>query len=809
GAGTGGVQGGAARRTAAGMDRRGVPAGRPRATPQTADLLASIVRSSGDAMYALTRDDLICSWNSAAEQLFGFRAEEVMGCPVDVIVPPGLAEEVAAITAAVVSTGEVHHRETRRLRRDGSVVDVALTVSPIHDGAGRIVGRSAIARDITDRKRAERELATARQRFERAFEDAPIGMAIVDLDGRFAEVNRALREFLGRDDAALLGRHASCVAHPDDLEEQLRTLRSVREGAQRTAHYEARFVRPDGAQRWGAVGASVVRDGDGPPLHYVVQVLDITARRTQEQQLASYTDEVKERTSRDPVTGLPARPAFEADIAARMAAGEALTVLLLAAEGLPTVLDRHDRGAADAALRAAAAAVASACRASDRTYRPGLRTLALVLPGASRRDAHRAADRIRRHAEAHEPALRLTSHVLELPAGASSLTRLLRELDDATAADGGPSVQDPATLGAPAAPHGPGPVLADTADRIAAMLAAARAHLAMDVAWLSEFSGGRQVFRALDGDAASFGLAAGEGLPLSGSICLRVLDGRLPAAIGDTSRHPAAAELEVTARARLGAYAGAPVRLADGRLYGMLCAASHAARPALDDRDVGVLALVADLVAERIDHESRQATRRRLDVEDAGVSALLAALDARDHYTAGHSEAVVELSAGVARALGLPGHAVQEVEQVALLHDIGKVGIPDSVLHKPGPLDELEWELMRQHSALGGRILAGIASLAHLSAAVRAEHERWDGLGYPDGLSGTAIPIAARIILAADAYHAMTSDRPYRSAMPPAAALDELRACAGTQFDPAVVDALVAVVAPPAAIPPAPVALLT
>jgi PAS domain S-box-containing protein len=177
------------------------------------------------------------------------------------------------------------------------------------------------------------------------------------------------------------------------------------------------------------------------------------------------------------------------------------------------------------------------------------------------------------------------------------------------------------------------------------------------------------------------------------------------------------------------------------------------------------------------------------------LEALLAALDARDHYTGAHSEAVVDLSRAVALRLDLSEPKVEEVTQTALLHDIGKVGIPDSVLLKAGPLTELEWELMREHPAIGARIVSGLKPLAHLAPAVRAEHERWDGGGYPDGLSGTAIPVASRITFACDAYHAMISDRPYRKSLGHETATERLQNNAGSQFDPDVVSALIDVLA--------------
>ena len=173
------------------------------------------------------------------------------------------------------------------------------------------------------------------------------------------------------------------------------------------------------------------------------------------------------------------------------------------------------------------------------------------------------------------------------------------------------------------------------------------------------------------------------------------------------------------------------------------------------------------------------------------VAALAQTLGARDQYTGDHSESVVDLTERVAEGLALDRDRIAQVRTAALLHDIGKVGVPDEILHKPGPLNDSEWEVMRQHPVIGERIIRAIPGMGGVARAVRHEHERWDGHGYPDGLAGEQIPIEARIILACDAYHAMTSDRPYRKAMPHREAMAELTANAGTQFDPQVVEALV------------------
>jgi diguanylate cyclase (GGDEF)-like protein/putative nucleotidyltransferase with HDIG domain len=173
------------------------------------------------------------------------------------------------------------------------------------------------------------------------------------------------------------------------------------------------------------------------------------------------------------------------------------------------------------------------------------------------------------------------------------------------------------------------------------------------------------------------------------------------------------------------------------------------------------------------------------------VEALAVALLERDRYTGEHSEAVIEMSAAVARSLGLSGEEVERVRSAALLHDIGKVAIPDEILHKPGPLTDQEWEMMRQHPVIGERILRVVPGLGTVARIVRHEHERWDGRGYPDGLAGEHIPVGSRIIIAADTYHAITSHRPYRAARSHSEAIEELSRCAGTQFDPSVSAALI------------------
>jgi HD-GYP domain-containing protein (c-di-GMP phosphodiesterase class II) len=170
-------------------------------------------------------------------------------------------------------------------------------------------------------------------------------------------------------------------------------------------------------------------------------------------------------------------------------------------------------------------------------------------------------------------------------------------------------------------------------------------------------------------------------------------------------------------------------------------------------------------------------------------------LEEDDEYTGRHTEDVVGLSVAVAERMELDEDTRRAAELGALLHDIGKIAVPSEIINKPGPLDDDEWAIMKTHTVEGERMLQQVGGLlADVGVVVRASHERWDGGGYPDGLVGEAIPVAARIVSACDAYNAMTTDRSYRKSLGVERAVEELRRCAGTQFDPAVVDALVAIV---------------
>jgi HD-GYP domain-containing protein (c-di-GMP phosphodiesterase class II) len=242
----------------------------------------------------------------------------------------------------------------------------------------------------------------------------------------------------------------------------------------------------------------------------------------------------------------------------------------------------------------------------------------------------------------------------------------------------------------------------------------------------------------------------------------------------------------------------APVYALDGALapIGLLAAfAGTELGPGVCLLVIPLAAVLAVLSRER---QGRIDQALELSAAYQGTAMLLGdVVEADDAYTGSHSRGVVELSLAVADQLGLDHRQRRNVELAALLHDVGKIAVPKEIVNKPGPLDDEEWEIMHRHTIEGEAMLKRVGGvLAEVGRVVRSSHEHVDGSGYPDGLAGEEIPIEARIVTCCDAFSAMTTTRSYRKAMPTETAIEELRACAGTQFDAGVVTALIAITVP-------------
>ncbi|HEV2814508.1 MAG TPA: HD domain-containing phosphohydrolase, partial [Solirubrobacteraceae bacterium] len=406
---------------------------------------------------------------------------------------------------------------------------------------------------------------------------------------------------------------------------------------------------------------------------------------------------------------------------------------------------------------------------------------AVVLADAQAEDVHRVGQRLRTAVADLGLGVGLSYGSAAWPADASTKEALLLR------ADGRLYSSKPTGRGRRAGATGEASGRPAPSERtlVGQVLGVAREALGLEIACLLEVKGGHHVVRAFDGVGEPFDVRIGTAFAVHETVAQRLTDLGIERELVDPSEHELLRDMPTVSDCAMRAFVAMPVRLSSGRLFGVITSISRRPRGPLEPGEERLLALLAETVARELERDE-QAEEAAM----TGVHALLAALEARDDYTGQHSASVVELASLVAHALGLSEREIRSVEHVALLHDVGKVGVPDHVLQKRGPLDEEEWELMRLHPLIGERIVAAIPPLAHLAPAIRGEHERWDGRGYPDGVHAEAIPVASRIVFACDALHAMTSDRPYRRAMPIAVARDELAANAGSQFDPDVVDAL-------------------
>ncbi len=241
--------------------------------------MAAIVEYSGEAVISKSLDGIILSWNKTAEKIFGYQAEEIIGQSITILVPPHLIEEEQKILKMIRQGEKIQNYETVRLRKDGQLIHIACTISPVKDKAGMIIGASTIKRDISDRKQIEIALQNSEEQFRHAFEDASIGMAIVALDGNWIKVNSALCKIVGYSSEELSALTFQDITHPDDLETDLSYVYQLLAGTISTYQMEKRYFHKQGHIVWILLNVSLVKDEHGNPLHFISQIQNITVRK--------------------------------------------------------------------------------------------------------------------------------------------------------------------------------------------------------------------------------------------------------------------------------------------------------------------------------------------------------------------------------------------------------------------------------------------------------------------------------------------------------------------------------------------------
>jgi diguanylate cyclase (GGDEF)-like protein len=532
---------------------------------------------------------------------------------------------------------------------------------------------------------------------------------------------------------------------------------------------------------------------------------------------------LREAAEVDGLTGCLNRYALQEQldelIARAEQSGAPLSLALLDLDGFKSINDVFGHLSGDAVLTSVGAALRSTVRGEDVVARYGGDEFALILPDSDEERAAPVLDRVRAAIRSMDvPGGALTACVgLAERADSESLKDLLGRADDALREAKGstnPGSIRRASRGGSVAPVPPrsrttdderrqrwravggdiGLAIARDTDPTAAAFTAAeelREVLELEVcAVLRLASEGRleEVASAgvlpgerwLAADRGTIGRALGEKRAVLGErgSDRRERDHRTAEPREDDRRTPGEVASELAVPLLIG-----------GRAWGAIgCIAKERT---LDLFDVELVAAVADHLSSAIRTGDlyEQLTESMIGTAEA----LAAALEAKDQYTADHARSIAELAVDVGRELDLPESAIEDLRYGGIFHDVGKIAVPDYLINKPGPLTEEEFEVVKEHPAKGAEILAPVPFLYGVRTIVRHAHEHYDGGGYPEGLRGEQIPLGARIVLAVDAYHAMTSDRPYRAAMSHQEALTELEDCSGTQFDPEVVEKLLIV----------------
>jgi diguanylate cyclase (GGDEF)-like protein/PAS domain S-box-containing protein len=352
-----------------------------RQAEDSARQLAAIVGSSDDAIIGKTLDGTITSWNAAAEPMYGYTAAEAIGSPIAMLCPSERqVEELQAVLARVARGERVAHFETTRRRRDGRIVDVSVTLSPIRGSRGEVVGASTVARDVTESKQALVALGEAEARFRAAFDKAPIGMALLEPDGRFVSVNDSICAILGYPRERLEGIKVASITDPDDLEVSREAMRSMLAGERTSYSAEMRQLHASGHRVHCSVHATLLRGADGAARHLLLQVQDITDRKRHEEQLRYLADH-------DSLTGLLNRRAFSRTLDAHAALveryGAVGALLMIDLDNFKFVNDTLGHAAGDELIVHVARLLSERLRVTDVLARLGGDEFGVLLPKAA------------------------------------------------------------------------------------------------------------------------------------------------------------------------------------------------------------------------------------------------------------------------------------------------------------------------------------------------------------------------------------------------------------------------------------------
>ncbi|MBI4570321.1 MAG: PAS domain S-box protein, partial [Chloroflexi bacterium] len=749
------------------------------------------------------------------------QAEKILGYPVYQWTEPDFwanhlhpedREYAVAFCAKATAEGKDHAFDYRMVARDGRLVWLHDVVRVITDGQGKPRQLRGIMIDITQRKRAEEALWESEEKYRRFFENVQDIFYRTALDSAILELSPSVERY-GYTREELIGTSVLDVYY--DADERAAFVKTILEQGE-VSDYEIRLKTGDGAVVETSITAHVFRGPDGAPAGFEGVIRDIRERKRAEEAL-------REQARRDPLTGLLNHAVIVEELRSVIATGGARlshAVAMVDVDGLKAVNDTYGHQAGDAVLLAVAQALArdgalvgryggdefvAVLRDSDRTAAERYRAVVLdTLAGAGITDAETGTN---------VPVVASIGLAI-YPEEAETIEDLIRLSDSAMYAW---------RRQRPVIPGELRPAGRLSSDRAAKMIG----ELVPLLTSPSQLSDklrlvAQQLSVGAGYDGVNFSLFSDEtGAPLAGSTFARVPEELVESWRDDQSpgrheRHPIRvlfervprpvimddpwnderlypSQRELLRAAGLRSVLVVPMIWQD-RAVGSLGVASKQ-EAAFTPLDAQFLAAVATQVTAIVQMsalvEKLHASASRLEqTQDETILLLAAAAEAHDQATGRHLQGVRALTEALAGELGHSAEEARELGLAAVLHDIGKIRIPEAVLAHTGQLAEEEWELVKLHATWGAQLLAGRPGFELAATIAGSHHERWDGSGYPHGLAGDAIPQASAIVAVADSFDAMIGDRPYRKGQSVAQAVREIASCSGKQFSPTVVEAL-------------------
>ncbi|MHB1417258.1 MAG: PAS domain S-box protein, partial [Chloroflexota bacterium] len=647
------------------------------------------------------------------------------------------------------------------------------------------------AEEAEARQQAEEALRESEERFRRTFEDAPIGMTLVALDGCFLRVNPALCRMWGYTEDALLTTNYQSLTHPDNLAQGNEQVARLLRGEISTYQIEKRYIHKDGHEVWAHLNVSLVHDASGQPLHFVSQVEDITERRRVEAEVRHSEERYRNLLERAPVA-IIVRDADRV-LYANAAAASLLAVDESAAlVGLPVLAIAHPDCHGVVAERTRLLKAGQAVPPKEQKYRrfdgtvAHVETVAIPCTYEGRRAFQtvavditarkRAEEALREHARKTE-ALAAISHA------AAETGKDYEALLDTASAQAALVVGDGCVV---RLLEDEGQILKTVAVRHDDPAVAEDMRAALQAALASGQEGPDT--GVLQTGQALFVPNVGAG----GSRAELALAGCLPSGLRPHGLIAVPLHVQGRTIGTLTLVRGEPGRPYTYEDLGFVEAAAD--RAAVGIETARLLAANESELAERKRAEARlqqslESLRRAME---GTIRAVASTVEMRDPYTAGHQQRVAQLATAIARQMGLDEEQVEAVRLAASVHDLGKIGVPAEILSKPGRLTPLEWQMIQGHSEVGYQILSKVDFPWPVAEIAYQHHERLDGSGYPRGLRGAEIAAEARILAVADVVEAMSSHRPYRPALGLEVALEEITGGRGTLYDSNVVDVCLA-----------------